>query len=91
MGTRTPRAGMSRDVPDAGVVVYEGSVSEGEATRYVFAVQFGSDSAGAVLSNWLWTRLRDSGAELRVNGARVEIRNDELARALLARWPPLAR
>lgn len=85
MGTRALRPGMSRDVPDAGVIVYEGAVPEERATRYFFAVQFGSDSAGAVLSNWLWTRLRDSGAEVRVDGARVEVRNDELARAILAR------
>ena len=85
MGTRTPRSGTSRDVPDAGVVVYEGAVPEERATRYHFALQFGSDSAGAVLSNWLWTRLRDSGAEVRVDGVRIEVRNDELARAILAR------
>ncbi|MGH7444282.1 MAG: hypothetical protein ACREKM_05375 [Longimicrobiales bacterium] len=85
MGTRDPRPGMSRDVHDAGFVVYEGSTIEGNARRHAFAVQFGSDNAGGVLANWLWSRLRDTGAEVRVDGTVVEVRNDALKRAIVGR------
>jgi hypothetical protein len=86
MGARDPRPGTSRDVPDAGVVVYEGAFGgEGVATRHRFAVQFGSENAGATLANWLWSRLHGLGAEVRVRGQRVELTNDGLKRALTGR------
>jgi hypothetical protein len=83
MGAREPRPGTSRDVPGAGVVVYEGATgTEGVATRHRFSVQFGSENAGAQMANWLWSRLHGSGADVSVGGRPVELTNDGLKRAL---------
>lgn len=79
LGAREPRPGTMREIPDAGVIVYEGSVG----TSHLFAVQFGSSNAGALMSNWLWSRLHGLGVEVRVNGRVVELTNDALHRALM--------
>jgi hypothetical protein len=85
MGVAAAPPGTSREIADAGVVVYEGAQAEDDLMRYVFSVQFGSENAGAILSNWLWSRLHDVGGNVRVNGAPVEVRNDALKRALVGR------
>jgi hypothetical protein len=85
MGVAAAPPGTSREIADAGVVVYEGAQAEGDLMRYTFSLQFGSENAGAILSNWLWSRLHDVGGDVRVNGAPVEVRNDALKRALVGR------
>ena len=82
-----PRPGTMREVPDAGIVVYEG-VMEGDGfTRHVFAVQYGSRNAGAALANWLWSRLHGEGGTVRVDGREVELTNDALRDALVGPTP----
>lgn len=83
-----PRPGTTCEVPDAGIVVYEGVMNDdsgdGRAAspRHVFAVQYGSRNAGATLVNWLWGRLHGEGT-VRVNGQVVEMTNDGLRDALV--------
>lgn len=81
MGAPDPRPGSIRDVPDAGAVVYEGG-GQGEGV-HSFRLHFGSRNAGAVLSNWLWSRLRGTGAVVHVDGQKVELSQDALAHAIV--------
>jgi hypothetical protein len=82
LGTVDARPGTARQVPDAGIIVYEG-VGGADGASHLFAVQFGSRNAGATLANWLWSRLHGLGARVRVDGQEVELTNDALNRALL--------
>jgi hypothetical protein len=82
MGAREPGPGTTREVPAAGVVVYEG-IGGSDGASHLFAVQFGSRNAGATLANWLWSRLHGLGVEVRVDGRVVELTNDALKRALV--------
>jgi hypothetical protein len=82
MGAREPQPGTMREVPGAGVIIYEG-VGGADGASYLFAVQFGSRNAGATLANWLWSRLHGLGVEVRVEGRVVELTNDGLNRALV--------
>lgn len=82
MGARDPRPGTVREVRDAGVIVYEGT-GGADGASHLFAVQYGSNNAGAMLANWLWSRLHGVGAEVRVHGQRVELTNDAIKRALV--------
>jgi hypothetical protein len=79
---RDPRPGTMRQIPGAGIIVYEGT-GGADGASHLFAVQFGSRNAGAVMANWLWSRLHGLGVEVRVNGRVVELTNDALGRALL--------
>ncbi len=81
MGVRDPQPGTARQVPDAGIIVYEGTGGD-DGASHLFAIQFGSTNAGAVLINWLWSRLHHAGATVRVGGRPVELTNDALKRAL---------
>lgn len=86
MGVVDAAPGTIRKVPDAGVLVYEGTREGGageEGPVHVFAVQYGSDNAGATLANWLWSRLHGHGATVRVDGRTVPIKNDALRQALV--------
>lgn len=80
MGAATLRPGTIKEVPDAGAVVYEGSGDEG---AHFLALRFGSRNTGAVLSNWLWSRLQGTGATVHVNGQRVELSQDALSHAIV--------
>jgi hypothetical protein len=82
LGTADARPGTARQVPDAGIIVYEG-VGGADGASHLFAVQFGSRNAGATLANWLWSRLHGLGVRVRVDGNEVELTNDALNRALL--------
>jgi hypothetical protein len=82
LGTTDTRPGTARQVPDAGIIVYEGKGGV-DGTSHLFAVQFGSRNAGAILANWLWSRLHGLGVEVRVEGKVVELTNDALNRALV--------
>jgi hypothetical protein len=82
LGAREPRPGTARQVLEAGVVVYEG-VGGSDGASQLFALQFGSRNAGAILANWLWSRLHGSGVEIRVEGRAVEPTHDAFHRALL--------
>lgn len=79
---RDPRPGTVRQVPDAGVIVFEGTGGADGASQ-LFAVQFGSRNAGATMANWLWSRLHGLGVEVRVDGRVVELTNEALNRAIL--------
>lgn len=81
MNTTTPRSGQIREVPDAGALVYEGTGGAGEL--HYIALRFGSRNTGAVLSNWLWSRLRGSGVTVHVDGARIELSQDALSHAIV--------
>jgi hypothetical protein len=80
VGARPLRPGAIREVPDAGVVVYEGA---GDGDAHFLALRFGSRNTGAVLSNWLWSQLRGTGATVHVNGERVELSQDALSHAIV--------
>lgn len=82
LGVAEPRAGDIREVPDAGAVVYEGSGGGDEEVHY-FALRFGSRNTGAVLSNWLWSRLHGTGALVHVDGQKVELSQDALSHAIV--------
>jgi hypothetical protein len=86
LGTTDTRPGTARQVPDAGVIVYEG-LGGADGASHLFAVQFSSRNAGATLANWLWSRLHGLGVEVRVDGRVVELTNDALNRALVSRTP----
>jgi hypothetical protein len=79
---RSPRPGTGRAVPGAGFIVYEG-IGGADGASHMFSVQFGSKNAGAVLTNWLWSRLHGKGALVRVNGRVVELTNEALKRAVV--------
>jgi hypothetical protein len=79
---RDPRPGTGVEVPNAGFVVYEG-MGGVDGASHMFAVQYGSRNAGAILANWLWSRLHGVGVEVRVNGRVVELTNDALKRAIV--------
>lgn len=81
MGTTDPRPGAIREMPDAGAVVYEGGGGGGEV--HSFALRFGSRNTGAVLSNWLWSRLHGTGAVVHVDGEKVELSQDALSHAIV--------
>ncbi len=80
MGASSLRPGAIREVPDAGIVVYEGA---GDGDAHYLALRFGSRNTGAVLSNWLWSQLHDTGATVHVNGERVELSQDALSHAIV--------
>lgn len=80
MGAATLRPGTIKEVPDAGVLVYEGSGDEG---AHFLALRFSTRNTGAVLSNWLWSRLHGTGATVHVNGQRVELSQDALSHAIV--------
>lgn len=82
LGARDARPGTARQVPGAGIVVYEGEGGE-DGASHMFALQFGSRNAGATLANWLWSRLHGLGVEVRIDGRVVELTNDALNRAIL--------
>lgn len=69
-------------VGDAGALVYEGRSGEGSGDAHYFAVRFGSRNSGAILSNWLWSRLKGTGATVRVDGEPVEVTQFSLNRAI---------
>lgn len=81
MGVTEPRPGSIREVPGAGAVVYEGG-GKGEGV-HSFRLRFGSRNGGAVLSNWLWSRLRGSGAVVHVDGEKVELSQDAISHAVV--------
>lgn len=81
MNTTEPRSGEIREVAKAGALVYEGSGGEGEL--HYLALRFGSRNSGAVLSNWLWSRLHGTGAMVYVDGERVELTQDALSHAIV--------
>lgn len=80
-GTSTPRPGAIREVPDSGVVVYEGSGGGPEGAHY-FALRYGSRNSGAVLANWLWSRIQGTGVSVRVDGEPVELSQGSLSEAI---------
>lgn len=80
LGATELRRGAIREVSGAGVVIYEGP---GEAGDHYFALRFGSRNTGAVLSNWLWSRLHGTGASVHVNGQQVELTQDALSHAIV--------
>lgn len=82
LGVAGARSGAVRELPNAGVIIYEGT-GGADGTAHLFAVRFGSRNEGAVLGNWLWSRLHGAGVEVRVDGRVVELTNDALNRALL--------
>jgi hypothetical protein len=82
LGARDARPGTARQVPGAGIIVYEGE-GGADGASHLFAVQFGSRNAGATLANWLWSRLHGLGVQVRVDGRSVELTNDALNRAIL--------
>lgn len=88
VGAREPRTGTTRDVRDAGTLIYEGARTEGGRTWHRIAVRFASRNTGAVLGNWLWSRLRGAGITARVDGTTVELTQDALVRALLRGYGP---
>jgi hypothetical protein len=74
-------AGRSRRrMHDAGAIVYEGSPRKG---RYAFIVQFGTDSAGALLARRLWSDVRNA-ARIRVDGRPIDHTQAALRDALAA-------
>lgn len=81
MATTDPRSGEIREVQNAGALVYEGSGGSGEL--HYLALRFGSRNSGAVLSNWLWSRLHDTGVTVYVDGERIELTQDALSHALV--------
>lgn len=81
MGSTKPRGGSIHEVPDAGAVVYEGSDDEGGV--HYFALRFGSRNTGAVLANWVWSRLNGTGATVHVNGEPVELSQDAFSHAIV--------
>jgi hypothetical protein len=82
LGAREPRPGTARQVLDAGVIVYEG-IGGSDGASQLFSLQFGSRNAGAILANWLWSRLHGSGVKVRVEGRAVELNHEAFHRALL--------
>lgn len=81
MNTTEPRSGSIREVQNAGALVYEGSGGGGEL--HYLALRFGSRNAGAVLSNWLWSRLHGTGTSVYVDGQPVELTQDALSHAIV--------
>lgn len=81
MGSTDPRPGSIREVPDAGAVIYEGG-GAGEGA-HSFRLRYGSRDTGAVLSNWLWSRLHGTNATVHVDGQKVELSQDALSHAIV--------
>jgi hypothetical protein len=85
MGATELFEGRVRRIPGTGIMVYDGlSAAEGEPTRHVFLLQYGSDNAAAVLANHLWSELHGEGATLYIEGVRVELDNHAMNERLKA-------
>jgi hypothetical protein len=82
VGTRDARPGTTREVLNAGLVVYEG-LGGADGASQLFSVQYSSRNAGAMLANWLWSQLHGTGFRVRVDGEAVEMTNDALNDALV--------
>jgi hypothetical protein len=82
LGTRDARPGTTREVLNAGLVVYEG-LGGADGASQLFSVQYSSRNAGAMLANWLWSQLHGTGFRVRVDGEAVEMTNDALNNALV--------
>jgi hypothetical protein len=82
LGTRDARPGTTREVLNAGLVVYEG-LGGADGASQLFSVQYNSRNAGAMLANWLWSQLHGTGFRVRVDGEAVEMTNDALNKALV--------
>ena len=78
----SPQVGAAREVPGGGTVVYEGTINGGLPT-HVFALQYHSPTSGAILSNWLWSRLHGLDSLVMVDDTPVQITNDGIRRALV--------
>ncbi len=83
MGVRAPRTGTVRELPDMGMVIYEGVRGDAHA----FSVHFATPNQGATLANWLFSRLHRAGAAVRVDGRAVPLTNDGLCDALVGPVP----
>ena len=85
MGTGA-RPGTSREIHNAGVLLFEGS----SATRVAgihnhrFLVEFGTANAAGALANWLWSTLRGCATTLNIGDEEVPIHNGAIKRALIA-------
>jgi hypothetical protein len=80
-----PRPGSTREIHNAGVLLYQGESSRGSAlNRYRFVVEFGSDNAAGAMANWLWTELHGHASALKIGEDDVPVQHAAIKRALLA-------
>jgi hypothetical protein len=85
MGT-TPRPGTSREIHNAGMLLFEGTSSGrgNSISRHHFLVEFGTENAAAALANWLWSTLHGHTTTLMIGDQDVPIQNGAIKRALIA-------
>ena len=84
MGTH-PYPGTTREIHNAGVLLYQGESSRGSAlNRYRFIVEFGSENGAGALANWLWSELHGHASTLKIGDDDVPVQHGAIKRALLA-------
>ena len=80
-----PHPGLTREIHNAGVLLFQGEASHGSAlNRYHFLVEFGTENAAGAIANWLWTELHGHASTLKIGDEDVPLQNSAIKRALLA-------
>ena len=80
-----PHPGSTREIHNAGVLLYQGESSRGSAlNRYRFIVEFGSENGAGALANWLWSALHSHTSTLKIGDDDVPVQHAAIKRALLA-------
>ena len=75
VGRPDAEPGATRRVP-GGVIVFQSAVisqQPGEFSLYRFVFQFGAPRDAAVIGNWLFSQLRDTGAALSLAGHLIPL------------------
>jgi hypothetical protein len=91
MGTRTLLPGARRYIHSGGALVFRGPLRDARGSRpgvYAFSVQFGSESAAALVANRMWTDLLGLGARLEIGGEEIPLDHTAIREALLGAFVP---
>lgn len=80
------RPGLSREIHNAGVLLFEGSSAtrSSAVNQHRFLVEFGTENAAGALANWLWSTLHGRATALSIGDREVPIQNGAIKRALIA-------
>jgi hypothetical protein len=80
-----PRPGSTREIHNAGVLLYQGETSRGSAiNRYRFIVEFDSENGAGAVANWLWSALHGHTSTLKIGEDDVPVQHSAIKRALLS-------
>lgn len=78
------RPGASREIHNAGLLLFKGSSADHGLSEHRFLVEFGTENAAGALANWLWSTLHGRVTTLSIGEEDVPIQNGAIKRALIA-------